>query len=61
MGERVVQRDLQAIGDARRDRAVEELDPEALGHGGADPAPAGAVCGGDGDERRRAAEISCAS
>ena len=60
VGERVVERHLQAVGDARRDRAVEELDPEALGDRGADLAPAGPVGGGDGDERRRAAEISCA-
>ena len=61
VGERVVERHPQAVGDARRDRAVEELDAEALGHGGTDLAPAGAVGGGDGDERRRGAEISSAS
>ena len=48
----------EPVGDARRDRAVEELDAEALGQRGADLAPAGAVGRGDGDERRRAAEIS---
>ena len=56
--ERVVDRHLQAVGDAGRDRAVEELDAEALGEGGADLAPAGPVGRGDGDERRRGAEIS---
>ena len=56
--ERVVERAAEAVGDARRDRAVEELDPEALGQRGADLAPAGAVGRGDGDERRRGAEVS---
>ena len=43
MRERVVEADLEPVGDARRDRAVEELDAEALGERGTDLAPAGAV------------------
>jgi hypothetical protein len=59
VGERVVDRDVQAVGDLRGDRAVEELDVEAACERGADAAPAGAIGGGDGDKRRRGAEVSC--
>ena len=58
VGERVVERDGEPLGDPRRDRAVEELDAEALGQRGADLAPAGAVGGGDGDERRRVGSLA---
>jgi hypothetical protein len=55
--ERLVDRHRQPVGDARGDRAVEELDPETIGHGGPDLAPACAIGRGDGDERRRRAQI----
>jgi hypothetical protein len=43
VGERVVDRDLEPVRDARRDRAVEELDAEAVSESRADLAPAGSV------------------
>jgi hypothetical protein len=43
VGERVVEADLEPVGDAGRDRAVEELDAETLGERGTDLAPACAV------------------
>jgi hypothetical protein len=58
VGECLVEWDLQAIGDAVRDRAIQELDAEAPGDRGADLAPACAVGRGDGDERGRGAQTT---
>jgi hypothetical protein len=58
VGERVVERAAEAVGDLCRDRSVEEFDAETLGQRGTDQAAAGPVGRGDGDERCRAAEVS---
>jgi hypothetical protein len=41
VGERVVERHREALGDRDRDRAVDQVDAEALGDGGSDAAAAG--------------------
>ena len=51
VGQRVVERDGQALGDGRGDDAIDERHAEALGEAGTDLAAAGAVGGREGDHR----------